>query len=160
VLLLSAGGPHLFCYSFNVMQSWLLESSGVALCPWHVQLPTAGTTVEARYFTEGYQAPGAEGMLTRTSDYYALGVSINRMLDLHLRRSSDSASTAQCTHLQSLTTALMSDDEVEQEAGAETFLTSTDSNPEIRASSPPGIPSPDGVKQVDAVLAATLTAGL
>jgi hypothetical protein len=134
------------------------------LCVCHLQFPTAGTAVEARFFTEGYQAPGAEGMLTRTSDYYALGVSIKRMLDLHYLRASgsDSASTTQLhVQLQCLTTALLSNDEVQQEAGVESFLTSRDSNPGRRISFPPGsIPSSDLVKQNDAVLNAALTPGL
>jgi hypothetical protein len=103
---------------------------------WRLQFPTDGTAVEARYFTEGYQAPGAEGMLTRTSDYYALGVSIKRMMDLHLRRKSDSASTTQLyACLQSLATALVSDDELHQEAGVFTFLTSVNPSPETSACS-------------------------
>ncbi len=119
----------------------LLSDSACLLCVQHVQFPSPLTTVNARYYTEQYQAPEAKRLLTPTSDYYALGVSIKEMLDvfkLPVPVASDPTLATQLPpsqfeQLQRLAAALLSDDAVQQDDGVEAFLACADLSAETTA---------------------------
>jgi hypothetical protein len=75
-------------------------------------------SVAARSYTRSYQAPGEEGVLTSSSDLYAVGVTIQELVEVvRGRTAGDLEEGAMAKELLTLATALMSSARVNSTAG-------------------------------------------